>query len=513
MDSVGELLLQGPKSFYKTKNSVDIIVLDHKYCGTLEVIAFEPTLGVEAPRVYLNEKVVRSRVESSAIDGYLRSAKFAAMRKGEAPNLPALIKEAERKAKATYILNRLFIKSYSFEKKEIVVQLQFDFNDRDNEHGGLDVDTMIVEKPEELVPHVPDRTAVMYVSCCAAECLVLPSTHFHLEFYRDGSGKGSSKTSPKGSPKTSAKAGSPQPHSEKAQSRTANQLEAKPGLQKRNSSPLPPRPGLFSGFKSAPTVNTEDSLSDDSASPSTTPTHGSIARRSTSPNIPFHPEGFSSGRSPGRRSWRDTHSEGGSTKPACVMPVHEEEPEKEEAELEREAETQTGLTDASFSGKRTLFSDQDCMSIVSPPTSSKIGGLHAPLTSAPSEGKGLLGRIYNSFTTVYSGGSSSAAASSDEIKSPRDGNHNSSGGGLTARLSRLVMRRGSRVQDCEDEDRDSLAPLKDLGHTSYKTGALDMSQESARTSTVSRTSSTGLDNQSPATSWKSWIGGTVVPSN
>ncbi len=160
MDDCGELLLEGSKTFWKTKNTVEVIILEHKYCETLEVIAYEPTFEVEAPRIYLNDKVARSRVDSSVIDGCLRTAKSAAMRRGEAPNVAQLIKGAERTARVNYVLNRLFLKKYSCETKIFVVELQFDFNDRDDEHGGLDVDTMVIEKPQNLKPYAVERKRI-----------------------------------------------------------------------------------------------------------------------------------------------------------------------------------------------------------------------------------------------------------------------------------------------------------------------------------------------------------------
>jgi hypothetical protein len=147
------VLLEGSKCYWKTRNTLDIIVVEHTRLDILEVIAYEPSFDAEAPRLYLNNKVVRSRVDTKVIDRYLRSAKIAAQQSGKVPDVAASVKTAEGRARAEYILARLFIKDFSYEERRIVVEMQFDFNDRDDEHGGLDVSTMVIQPPADLQPY------------------------------------------------------------------------------------------------------------------------------------------------------------------------------------------------------------------------------------------------------------------------------------------------------------------------------------------------------------------------
>jgi hypothetical protein len=49
-----EVIFEGTKTFWKTKNSVSLSVVYHRLRDVLEVVAFEPAIQVEAPRLYLD---------------------------------------------------------------------------------------------------------------------------------------------------------------------------------------------------------------------------------------------------------------------------------------------------------------------------------------------------------------------------------------------------------------------------------------------------------------------------
>jgi hypothetical protein len=50
---MAKILFEGTKTFWKTKNSVNLTIVEHHGHDVVEVIACEPMLEVEAPRLYL----------------------------------------------------------------------------------------------------------------------------------------------------------------------------------------------------------------------------------------------------------------------------------------------------------------------------------------------------------------------------------------------------------------------------------------------------------------------------
>jgi hypothetical protein len=144
------VLYEGSKCFWKSRCTLDVIIVTHPEHKVVEVVAYEPTFDAEAPRIYLDDKVLRTKVDPAIVDKSLRTEKEKALRRHEAPNMALIIQNAEEKARIEYILNRLFIKYLSFEERKIVVELQFNFRDRDEETGGPDISTMIIAKPDDL---------------------------------------------------------------------------------------------------------------------------------------------------------------------------------------------------------------------------------------------------------------------------------------------------------------------------------------------------------------------------
>lgn len=73
-DAVAEVIYEGSKFFWRTRNTVDIVVVLHAELQILEIVAYEPNLDVEAPRIYLNRNILDSMLDQNEINAKIRFA-------------------------------------------------------------------------------------------------------------------------------------------------------------------------------------------------------------------------------------------------------------------------------------------------------------------------------------------------------------------------------------------------------------------------------------------------------
>lgn len=139
-----EVIFRGSKFFWRTRNNIDVTIVNHNDSATTEVIVYEPALDVEADRIYLNSDILHSKLNHAEIE-----AKFSFAKQNNVPHTAQFEADVMSRAISDYVLNHLFIKEYSKEDKHISVQLQI-------ESVVLDVsaDGLVCPKPEELSSHV-----------------------------------------------------------------------------------------------------------------------------------------------------------------------------------------------------------------------------------------------------------------------------------------------------------------------------------------------------------------------
>jgi hypothetical protein len=149
----GVEIYRGAKPFWRTRNTVDIIIVEHTQFSTLELIVYEPSFDREARRMYLSDAFLSSKVDREAVEAKLKSVKEPILRRREVPDSIKLEKEIINKAKIDYILNRIFVTEFTPQKKVIKAEIQLNFRDRDEEEAdtaaGL---SLFIEKHANLVP-------------------------------------------------------------------------------------------------------------------------------------------------------------------------------------------------------------------------------------------------------------------------------------------------------------------------------------------------------------------------
>jgi hypothetical protein len=127
---MAEVLFVGTKTFWKTRNSVNVTIVEHHGHDVVEVVAYEPTLQVEAPRLYLEIGRVISFLEQET---ELLEENDAAL----------------ANAISNFVFNRLRISVYLPTSKVLEVDIQRGFGTREQ---GVDFQ-VTAECPADLVPY------------------------------------------------------------------------------------------------------------------------------------------------------------------------------------------------------------------------------------------------------------------------------------------------------------------------------------------------------------------------
>jgi hypothetical protein len=127
---MAEVLFQGTKTFWKTKNSVNLTILEHHGHDVIEVVTYEPTLQVEAPRLYLDIERIIPFLENES--GLLNESDAT------------LASELSK-----FVFNRLRVSLYLPTSKALEVEVQRGFGAKEQ---GVDFQ-ITVERPVDLVPY------------------------------------------------------------------------------------------------------------------------------------------------------------------------------------------------------------------------------------------------------------------------------------------------------------------------------------------------------------------------
>jgi hypothetical protein len=127
---MAKVLFEGTKTFWKTRNSVNVTIVEHHGHDVVEVVAYEPTLQVEAPRLYLEIGRVISFLEQET----------ELLEENDAALASAI---------SNFVFNRLRISVYLPTSKVLEVDIQRGFGTREQ---GVDFQ-VTAERPADLVPY------------------------------------------------------------------------------------------------------------------------------------------------------------------------------------------------------------------------------------------------------------------------------------------------------------------------------------------------------------------------
>lgn len=146
VDTEPQCIFKGSKFFWRTRNNIDINIVEHTKVGVYEVVLYEPAIDTEARRVYLDEKVLNSKLNSDEIEEQLSFAK-----RNSIPITDQFVAGIQNKSIIEYLKSRTNIDKYIQEEK--VIEASFHFTETDLAAGITD-SCLIIEKPEGLQPFV-----------------------------------------------------------------------------------------------------------------------------------------------------------------------------------------------------------------------------------------------------------------------------------------------------------------------------------------------------------------------
>ena len=112
------VVFDGAKFFWRTRNTVDILIIEHKALEIFELIVYDPSFDVEAPRIYFDSKTLMSKVDNEEIESKLSFAK-----RNGVPLTENFVAGVVNKVVSDFLLSRIIMKEYLTEEKKFLVDL------------------------------------------------------------------------------------------------------------------------------------------------------------------------------------------------------------------------------------------------------------------------------------------------------------------------------------------------------------------------------------------------------
>lgn len=131
------VIFQGVKFFWKTRNTVDVTLVDHSLENITEIVVYDPSIDREAPRIYLDSQVLYSKLNPVDIQAQLSF--------GQRNGVLVTEQNIVNRGKFDYLVNRLFLSEYRADAKIIKANLQTSCMEANFEE-------LCCSKPDSLVP-------------------------------------------------------------------------------------------------------------------------------------------------------------------------------------------------------------------------------------------------------------------------------------------------------------------------------------------------------------------------
>ncbi len=154
------VLLDGSKTFWKTRSYLKIIIVNHPKNNCLEIIAYDPADGIEFPRIYLDSLLVITKLDKDAVEKAYGTKKEALIRSKLNKNREEILDEIRVQMMMQYAYSRIQLSSKEVGKL-FKLSLQPTFDDvtveGDDNNKRIDVEREI---PEGLTPFETVKTIV-----------------------------------------------------------------------------------------------------------------------------------------------------------------------------------------------------------------------------------------------------------------------------------------------------------------------------------------------------------------
>jgi hypothetical protein len=120
-----EVYFEGNKSFWKTRQTVDVAIICHTRFLCVEVLVFDPQSGLEANHLYLDSVQLAGKVDQQELQEKLSQKKEAFLRLKKPFDAAHITKDLLVQAMSTYILNRLQLVASNDNDQNGVLEVAF----------------------------------------------------------------------------------------------------------------------------------------------------------------------------------------------------------------------------------------------------------------------------------------------------------------------------------------------------------------------------------------------------
>lgn len=131
MASDPRTIFQGVKFFWRTRNTVDITLVEHSSLNAIEIVTYDPMLDREAARLYVDNRAVIARLDHQDIDKQVHAAQLNSLDLNE--------EHFTHKAAFNFWTSHLLVTEFSLPERKMVMALN-------------GIETLQIEKPQGLAP-------------------------------------------------------------------------------------------------------------------------------------------------------------------------------------------------------------------------------------------------------------------------------------------------------------------------------------------------------------------------
>lgn len=149
MDS--KVVFEGSKFFWKSRNTIDVWIIEHGFYEVFEIILYDPALNIEADRMYLSRNVLLKRLNPQEVDNQLSFA----MRNSVALT-ETYLTGLNQRVIADYVLARLHLEQYSCQEHIFSMRWNFMASDVAWEQ----VEPLVVSRPVGLIAYAKEEANV-----------------------------------------------------------------------------------------------------------------------------------------------------------------------------------------------------------------------------------------------------------------------------------------------------------------------------------------------------------------
>jgi hypothetical protein len=142
------VLLDGSVYLWRTKVCLDVMIIQHKSFGVVELVTYEPIVDQEAPRLYICDEILVSKLSNKKIGEAMKDCKMQRKLSNKKIDDTTMKEEAVQKIKLEFIMSHLRVLERSLDPRTLIVGLVFTSADQlADKEGGKNWSELVATKP------------------------------------------------------------------------------------------------------------------------------------------------------------------------------------------------------------------------------------------------------------------------------------------------------------------------------------------------------------------------------